>query len=141
MLELATRKYPQVRAKKIGLQELNFQEAFDLILCIDAMEMIFPEDWPKVLGNFHRALKQGGQLYFTVEIAVADAIEQDYQAGISAGLPVVLGESVVNAGEGENGYHYYPSLSQVRQWIVDANLTIQEEDEASDYHHYLVRKS
>ena len=81
MLELATRKYPQVRAKKIGLQELNFQEAFDLILCIDAMEMIFPEDWPKVLGNFHRALKQGGQLYFTVEIAAADAIEQDYQAG------------------------------------------------------------
>jgi len=140
MLALANRKYPQVRVKKFGLQEINFQEAFDLILCIDAMEMIFPEDWPKVLGNFQRALKQGGQLYFTVEIANNDLIEQEYQAGLSAGLPVVYGESVVNADEGENGYHYYPSIDQVRKWIADAGLLIKEEDEANDYHHFWVQK-
>ena len=140
MLGRATRKYPQVRVKKFGLQEINFQEAFDLILCIDAMEMIFPEDWPKVLGNFHRGLKQGGQLYFTVEIAEGDAIEQDYQAALNAGLPVVYGESVLTAGEGENGYHYYPSLDQVRKWLADAGFTIKEEAEANDYHHFWVNK-
>jgi len=141
MLALATRKYPQVRVKKFGVQEMNYQEAFDLILCVDAMEMIFPEDWPKVLGNFHRALKQGGQLYFTVEIAKSEVIEQDYQAGLSAGFPVVVGESVVNADEGENGYHYYPPIDQVGKWIVDAGLSIKEEDEANDYHHFWVQKN
>jgi SAM-dependent methyltransferase len=143
MLDRATRKYPQVRVKKFGLQEMNFQEAFDLILCIDAMEMIFPEDWPKVLGNFHRALKQGGQLYFTVEIAEGEAIEKDYQAGLKAGLPVVYGESVLITGEGEaeSGYHYYPAIDQVRKWTEEAGLTIKEEDEASDYHHFWVHKN
>jgi SAM-dependent methyltransferase len=142
MLDRATRKYPQVRAKKFGLQEINFQEAFDLILCIDAMEMIFPEDWPKVLSNFHRALKPGGQLYFTVEISEKDTIEKDYQAGLDAGLPVVYGESVVTtvAGKEESGYHYYPSLEQVRQWLEDAGLTIKEEAEANDYHHFWLNK-
>ena len=60
---------------------------------------------------------------------------------ISAGLPVVYGESVVNSGEGEKGYHYYPSLDQVHKWIADADLTIKEEDEASDYHHLLMLKN
>jgi SAM-dependent methyltransferase len=141
MLGRANRKYPQVRVKKFGLQEMNFQEAFDLILCIDTLEMIFPEDWPKVFSNFHRALKQGGQLYFTVEIAASDVIEQDYQAGLSAGLPVVYGESVVNTDDGENGYHYYPSMEQVRQWTTEAGFTIKEEDEANDYHHFWAQKT
>jgi SAM-dependent methyltransferase len=143
MLDRATRKYPQVRAKKFGLQEMNFQEAFDLILCIDAMEMIFPEEWPKVLSNFHRALKQDGQLYFTVEIAPHEMIESDFKAAIDLGLPVVYGESVFATVEGEEdgGYHFYPAMEQVRIWITEAGFTIKEEAEANDYHHFWVKKN
>jgi SAM-dependent methyltransferase len=142
MLNRATRKYPQVRVKKFGLQEMNFQEAFDLILCIDAMEMVFPEDWPQVLGNFHKALKQDGQLYFTVEIADHETIERDYRSAIDLGLPVVYGESVFATSEGEEdgGYHFYPPMEQVRKWITEAGFTIKEEAEANDYHHFWVQK-
>jgi len=142
MLDRAARKYPQVRVKKFGLQEIHYQEAFDLILCIDAMEMIFPEDWPPVLGNFHQALKPSGQLYFTVEIADPTTIELDYQASLEQGLPVVKGESVIGSGDGEDegGYHFYPSMEQVRKWLVEAGFVIKEEAEADDYHHFWVKK-
>jgi len=142
MLDRATRKYPQVRVKKFGLQEIHYQEAFDLILCIDAMEMVFPEDWPPVLGNFYRALKPSGQLYFTVEIADPAVLEHDYQTGIGQGLPVVKGESVIASGDGvdEGGYHYYPPMDQVRIWLAQASFTIIEEAEADDYHHFQVKK-
>jgi SAM-dependent methyltransferase len=142
MLNRANRKYPQVRVKKFGLQEIQYQEAFDLILCIDAMEMIFPEDWPVVLDNFHRALKPTGRLYFTVEIADPSTIDRVYQAGLGQGLPVVFGESAARSGEGEEeaGYHYYPSMDQVRNWLTQAGFTIKEEAENDDYHHFLVDK-
>jgi SAM-dependent methyltransferase len=142
MLDRATRKYPQVRVKKFGLQEMNFQDAFDLILCMDAMEMVFPEDWLKVLANFQRALKPAGQLYFTVEIAEQDMLDRDYQAGIDLGLPVVFGESVFSTGDGadEGGYHYYPSMDQVREWISVTGFTIKVEAESNDYHHFWVEK-
>jgi SAM-dependent methyltransferase len=143
MLKRATNKYPQVRVKKFGLQEINFQESFDLILCIDAMEMISPEDWPKVLANFHQALKPHGKLYFTVEIADPSVIEHDFQAALGQGLPVIFGESVAPSGPGDDqgGYHYYPSMDQVRQWLAQAGLTIKEEDESDDYHHFWVEKT
>src|SRR4030042_3551684 len=142
MLDRATRKYPQVRVKKFGLQEMQYQEAFDLILCIDAMEMIFPEDWPKVFDNFHRALKPTGQLYFTVEIADPTIVDHDFQAGLDLGLPVVYGESIFGSiesqkilglGEDQGGYHYYPTMDQVRQWLAQARFSIVEEAAGKEY--------
>lgn len=68
MLNKAASKFPDVEVRKIGLQEMDYTNAFDGIICIDAMENVFPEDWKLVLNNFHRALKNGGVLYFTVEV-------------------------------------------------------------------------
>jgi SAM-dependent methyltransferase len=143
MLNRATSKYPQVRVIRLGVQEMQYHETFNLILCIDAMEMIFPEDWSPVLHNFHRALKPTGQLYFTVEIADPSVIEHDYQLGLDQGLPVVYGESTAGSGEGEDegGYHYYPPMDQVRKWITQTGFNIKEEAESDDYHHFWVEKS
>jgi len=33
------------------------------VLCVDAMELIPPEDWPPVLERFRRALRPGSWLY------------------------------------------------------------------------------
>ena len=142
MLDRAHAKFPQMKLAKIGLQELPYQNAFDVIICTDALEMIFPEDWPRVFHNFHRALKREGQLYFTVEIMDDYEIERDYQAGFDLGLPIVYGESVFAAGQGEEdgGYHYYPSMDQVKKWISEARFTIKVEAEANDYHHFWVQK-
>jgi SAM-dependent methyltransferase len=142
MLKRASAKFPQVPAKKLGLQQLRYQAAFDLIICMDAMEMVFPEDWLLVLGNFHQALKPSGQLYFTVEVADSSIIDHDYHAALDQGLPVVYGESAISSdgGEDQGGYHYYPSMDQVRQWLGAAGFTIKEEAEADDYHHFWTQK-
>jgi hypothetical protein len=37
-------------------------------------------------------------------------------------------------------YHYYPPLAKVREWIVQAGLTIEEEGAGNGFHHFLARK-
>jgi SAM-dependent methyltransferase len=143
MLNRASAKFPQVKVEKIGLQEMAYRSVFDLIICMDAMEMVFPEEWPLVLDNFHRALKPFGQLYFTVEIADPSIIEKDYHAALENGLPVIWGESAGATGPGdlEGGYHYFPPMDQVRQWLDAAHFSILEEAESDDYHHFWVGKA
>jgi len=38
MLLKAQAKYPGVRVEKLGLQEMHFTDAFDGIICVDAMD-------------------------------------------------------------------------------------------------------
>src|SRR5262245_41488837 len=76
ILARAHEKFPEVPCEKLGLQELRVQAAFDGAVCIDALEVVPPEDWPLVLGNLYLALKPSGSLYLTVEIAAAQDIEK-----------------------------------------------------------------
>ena len=46
MLTRAREYFPNVRYEKIGLQEMDFREEFDGVTCIDALELVCPEDWP-----------------------------------------------------------------------------------------------
>ena len=137
MLSNARVKFPDVQLEKVGLQELEYHEAFDGIICMDALEHIFPEDWPPVLSNFHRALKPGGHLYFTVEIADEEEVEKAFNRGRQFGLPVIHGECPEESGV----YHYYPSMEQVEEWIQQAGLVLLEEGEGNDYYHFLIRKT
>lgn len=134
MLHQAQAKFPAIRVEKRGLQELDYEQAFDGIICIDAMENIFPEDWPIVLVNFQHALKPNGALYFTVEIPEED-ISEVFQAAVEAGLPVVEGEYVK-----EGSYHYYPDIYQVRLWIDTANFEILEEIIGDGYQHFFTQR-
>src|SRR5512139_3463020 len=59
MLIRAREHFPQVRYEKIGLQEMDFSEAFDGAICMDAMENVCPEDWPGIMAGFQKALKPG----------------------------------------------------------------------------------
>ncbi len=142
MLDIAVSKHPQVEVHKLGLQEIQYINVFNLILCMDAMENVFPEDWPLVLGNFYRALKPDGRLYFTVEVAEKDLVDREYQKATQMDLPVVYGEAVMDEKEPgkEAGYHYYPSMDQVRTWLDEACFTILEETESGWYHHFWVAK-
>ncbi len=139
MLARAKEKFPGVQYEKIGLQDIAFQAAFEAAICMDAMENVPPEDWPVVLGNFHRALKPQGYLYFTVETienADEDEIKQAYEKARQAGLPVVYGE-----WPEEGVYHYHPTNQHVRDWVQQAGFEIlKDADGELWYFHILVRK-
>jgi SAM-dependent methyltransferase len=142
-LAIAAAKCPQVPTAKHDLQELPYQDQFHGVLCVDAMEFVPPEDWPVVLERFRRALRPGGWLYLTVELAPGDRVRAANQAARRSGLPVVDGEVIWDEPDGY--YHHYPSIQQVRTWLADAGFAIEEEaegpwhDEGYAYHHLLAR--
>ena len=59
MLARARARFPAVPLERVGLQELAFEAEFDAVMCIDAMENIPPEDWPRVVANLRRAVRPG----------------------------------------------------------------------------------
>jgi SAM-dependent methyltransferase len=130
MLDIAHAKHPQAPIEKMGLQEMPYTEACDAACCMDAMEFVFPEDWPLVLDNLQRAIKPGGYLYFTVELADEQEVEKAFAAGQESGMPVVH----------DGGYHYYPKIEQVREWVQKSRFDLVDETAGDEYQHFLVRK-
>jgi SAM-dependent methyltransferase len=136
MLSVAQAKHPDVPTQRMGLQEMDFDTTFDAAICVDAMENVFPEDWPQVLSNLRGAVLPGGPVYFTVETIDESEIDAVFERAIAEGLPVVRGEHSIRGG----GYHFYPSLQQVATWIEEAGLTVIEDDrsEGNNYGYYHV---
>jgi SAM-dependent methyltransferase len=143
LLAIAAVKFPQVPTDKQDLQALPYRDEVDGVLCVDAMEFVPPEEWPPVLERFRRAMRPGGWLYLTVELAPADRVRAANQAARRSGLPVVDGEVIWDEPDGY--YHHYPAVAQVRAWLADAGFAIEEEtegpwhDEGYAYHHVLAR--
>jgi cyclopropane fatty-acyl-phospholipid synthase-like methyltransferase len=134
MLDRARQKFPTVPITRVILQDLTFADEFDAIICIDALELIAPEDWPLVLGNLRRALRRDGLLYFTVELIAPELLRESQERALAQGLPIVPGEYAHEAG-----YHFYPDLAQVRAWTREAGFTILQERTGDDYQHFLAR--
>jgi hypothetical protein len=96
-------------------------------------------------------------LYLTVDLG-GDYVEEAYERAKALGLPVVFGEvadkveevyeqtkayemSMVPDELADSAvYHYCPSLEQVRAWIEQAGLVIEEEGTGNWYEHFVVRK-
>jgi SAM-dependent methyltransferase len=123
MLARARAKHPEVLLEKVGLQELEFDGAFDAAMCIDALEFVCPEDWPRVLARLHRAVRGSGLIYLTVERIDPAEIASAFAEAKAAGLPVVRGESIRRGGI----YHYYPTLDRVCRWLAAESLEIVDE--------------
>jgi ubiquinone/menaquinone biosynthesis C-methylase UbiE len=122
-LARAREKFPDVSSELRDLQELPYREEFDGLMCVDAMEMIPPEDWPVVLAGFRRALSPGGRLYLTVERVPEDAVRRATQEARRSGLPAVDGEVVWE----DDLYHHYPSMDRVRAWLTEAGFAVDED--------------
>ena len=135
MLENATCKFPLMKTKKLGLQEITFNNEFDGIICIDALENVFPEHLLSVFQNFYKALKPNGYFYFTIETLNDDEIKIAFEKGIEMGLPIVKGEYVL-----EGGYHYYPSIDEIKNLLISAKFNIFSENISEGYHHFIVSK-
>jgi ubiquinone/menaquinone biosynthesis C-methylase UbiE len=142
-LEVARAKFPQVPTQRHDLQNLPYRDEFDGVMCIDAMEMVPPEDWPIVLACFHRALHRAGWMYLTIELVAREQVRALNEEARRSGLPVVAGEVFWKDEHGEL-YHFYPTKVWVRQWIAAAGFVVEKEAEGpwSDgyaYHHLLAR--
>ena len=113
---------------------------FDAAMTVDAMENVFPEDWPAVLANLRRAVRPGGHLYLTVEEVPETDLDEAFADLSARGLPVVRGEVI----EGDvAGYHFYPGRDQVARWLEAEGLAIVDQDtealEDWGYWHLLLR--
>jgi SAM-dependent methyltransferase len=122
MLARARAKHPEVVLRKVGLQELDFDGEFDAALCIDAMEYVFPEDWPLVLANLHKAVRGAGLIYLTVEQIDEAEVASVFDEARPEGLPVVYGENLRRGG-----YHYYPPPERVSSWLEAEGLEVVDE--------------
>lgn len=122
MLARARAKHPEVVLEKLSLQELGFEDDFDGAMCIDAMEHVFPEDWPLVLGNLHKAVRGRGLIYLTIEQVDEAEIANVFAEARAEGLPIVYGENLRRGG-----YHYYPPPDRVSAWLEGEGLEIVDE--------------
>ena len=154
-------RFPGLRYAKMGLQEMDFLEEFDGVICMDALEHIYPEDWPEILTRFQKALRPGGMLFVTVEALELGDYRVAYERAKAKGLPVVFGEvadeldetyaqaMALDALEGAilgerldlSVYHYHPSMEQVRTWLDQAGLVIEEEGTGDGCMHVLAKKN
>jgi len=139
MLARARTRYPEVDTERVGLQQLDMNAQFDSVMCVDAMEFVFPEDWPLVLANLRRALRPGGHMYLTVELVDEQELEKAFADATARGLPVVQGENVYRGG-----YHFYPPVPQVVTWVGEAGLQVVEDGHSDHgsygYYHVLARR-
>lgn len=144
-VDAARRKHPDVPTERHDLQELPYREAFDGVMCVDAMEFVPPEEWPGVLERFRRALRPGGWLYLTVELGREAEVRAATDEARAAGLPVLEGEAIWH--DPEPYYHFYPSMGRVRSWLGEAGFEVVDElegpwqDDGYAYHHVLARAS
>ena len=141
-LARARDKFRDVLTEQRELQELLYEEAFDGVLCVDALEMIPPEDYPTVLAGFRGTLRPGGRLYVTIERVPEEQVRRGSEWARTSGLPVAEGEVI---WEGDL-YHFYPSMDRVRGWLAEAGFEIDEDlegpwdrEEDYAYQHILAR--
>jgi SAM-dependent methyltransferase len=145
-LEVARSKFSDATTAKHDLQDLPYEDEFDGVMCMDAMEFVPPEDWPLVLSRFRRALHPGGWLYATIELVPEDQVRALNEKARAEGVPLVAGEVLWEEEDGPL-YHYYPGMPRVRAWLADCGVLVEEDVEGPwdpednyAYHHVLAQK-
>jgi SAM-dependent methyltransferase len=143
-LARAGMKFPNAPTEKHDLQDLPYADEFDGVMCVDAMEFVPPEDWPRILRRFRRALRPEGWLYLTVELAPETQVQALNEDARRSGHPVVEREVLWDEPEGLL-YHHYPAMAQVRDWLTASGFSIEEDaegpwyDDDHAYHHVLAK--
>jgi cyclopropane fatty-acyl-phospholipid synthase-like methyltransferase len=130
MLDVARSKHPDVTTRRIALQDLAASDltGFDAVLCVDAVENVGPEDWPRVVTGLRAATVDSGAAYVTVELP-DDGDDQPRDAR----APLVTGEVL-----SEGAYHYYPELSAATAMLRAGGFDVEEQLEGDGYAHVLL---
>jgi cyclopropane fatty-acyl-phospholipid synthase-like methyltransferase len=131
MLDVAAAKHPGVATRCVALQDLSTSDlpTVDAVLCIDALENVGPEDWPRVLTGLRSTLRPRGTAYLTVELPDPD----DPDEPDVTDAPLVAGE-VLSGG----AYHYYPDVEKATTLLHQAGFHVDEVLEGDGYAHLLL---
>jgi len=133
MLENARAKDPTVSTQCCALQEVaaipEFTGRFAGLICVDAIENIGPEDWPRTLGGLRSTLRQSAPAYLTMELP--DPADKPDPPDDPA-APLVNGE-VLDGG----AYHYYPAETLVAESLDSAGFRVLHAGEGDGYRHLL----
>lgn len=136
MLITAREKYNNVETREVSLQALKDQSdmtaSFDGVICIDALEWIFHDDWLVVMEGFSKVLKPNGYAYITVEIPGED---ERFELAHQPIEGAVKGEIRV-----KYWYNYFPDIEDVNNWIDVASFDIELERLGQYYRHLILRK-
>lgn len=136
MLVSARAKYSNVETRKVSLQALKDQTdmvaSFDGIICIDALEWILRDDWPKVMDGFSKVLKPKGYAYITIEIP---GEEERFELARQPTEGAVQGEIRV-----KYWYNYFPDIEDVNAWIDASSFDLELEKHSEYYRHLILRK-
>ena len=137
MIAEARRRFPSVSLEKTSLQALRPDLRTDGVICVGAMEFVFPEDGLRSSGS-SVARRQAARSTVNVEQIPAEAVARAHADLLADGFPAVLGETLRGGG-----YHFHPSDSQVANWLSEAGLAIIDEAWTSrptyGYWHLLLR--
>jgi SAM-dependent methyltransferase len=137
MLAVAARKHPGVPVGLVAMADLPYDAVFDAVICLDALENVGPEDWPRTLDRLVAAARPGAPLYLTVELPESEeGLRTAYETALSAGHPVVPGEDFDGTG-----YHFYPHDRQLAGWLAAADVEILAIEDADHYRHLLLRRT
>jgi 2-polyprenyl-3-methyl-5-hydroxy-6-metoxy-1,4-benzoquinol methylase len=130
MLEQATRKHPDVATYQLALQDLLGADAlrgrFDGLLCVDALEVVPPEDWPSVVEGLAATLKPGAPAWVTVE-----------QHPDPLPPPADPRQRPDESMEG-GSFHHYPSRTSVFAWLEGAGFAVELEQSEGEYWHLVL---
>ena len=102
---------------------------FDALLCIDAIENVGPEDWPRVVAGLRATLSSGAPAYVTVELPEENEPDEPDHAD----APLVAGEVL-----SDGAYHYYPSVSDATALLREGGFRIDEVLDGDGYAHVLM---
>jgi cyclopropane fatty-acyl-phospholipid synthase-like methyltransferase len=131
MLDVAARKHLDVVTHRVALQDLaaTLLTDFDAVLCIDALENVGPEDWPRVVAGLRGVLAPSGTAYVTVELP-DDTDAADDARGDAR---LVTGEVLI-----DGAYHYYPEVGHAAALLGAGGFRIDEQVEGDGYAHFLL---
>jgi len=136
MLVVAARKHPEVPVGLVAMGDLPYEAIFDAVMCLDALENVGPDDWPRTLARLVGAARPAAPLYLTVELPEAEeSLRVAYETALAAGHPVVPGEDFDGTG-----YHFYPHDRQLAAWLAAAGVEILVTEDADQYRHLLLRR-
>ena len=125
MVEQARARSLAESVEQTGLQELAHVATFDGVLCIDAMEHVPPEDWPRVVHNLGRACGDGGLVYLSLKSSRTSKriwTEPWLRRSRKARRRPRRGRR-----RGHRRYRFYPADEQIMEWLEAARMRIVED--------------
>lgn len=125
LLELATRKYPEVELKKMNMMDMSFPgESFDYIY--SSLTFHYAHDWDLLLKEVSRVLKRGGELLFSTHDPLYWSRKQETGKTYTNERGITMKEYRDTLPGGvEIIYYNHPNRESIKEGLEHAGFRVQ----------------